>query len=141
MTAPSSDRHAAIMSLAGRMRICADIPPERIARWVARGVHIKRSPLVGKEITKWPGRDLGSQYHPGGAVSRILVVDDEQRICRFVARALEANGFQFQVAANGYEALRLVESQDYAVIVLDLLLPGLDGYEVLRRVLQANPAQ
>jgi two-component system copper resistance phosphate regulon response regulator CusR len=34
-----------------------------------------------------------------------------------------------------------VESQDYAVIVLDLLLPGLDGYEVLRRILRANPAQ
>ena len=74
-------------------------------------------------------------------MSRILVVDDEQRICRFVARALEANGFQFQVAVNGYDALRLAESQDYAVIVLDLLLPGLDGYEVLRRVLRANPAQ
>jgi len=67
----------------------------------------------------------------GVLVSRILVVDDEQRICRFVARALEANGFQFQVAGNGHEA----------VIVLDLLLPGLDGYEVLRRVLRANPAQ
>ena len=74
-------------------------------------------------------------------MSRILVVDDEQRICRFVARALEANGFQFQVAVNGHDALRLAESQDYAVIVLDLLLPGLDGYEVLRRVLRANPAQ
>ena len=74
-------------------------------------------------------------------MSRILVVDDEQRICRFVARALEANGFQIQVAANGYDALRLVETQDYAVIVLDLLLPGLDGYEVLRRVIRANPAQ
>jgi len=75
------------------------------------------------------------------AVSRILVVDDEQRICRFVSRALEANGFQFQVAVDGFEALRLVSNQDYAVIVLDLLLPGLDGYEVLRRVLRANPAQ
>jgi DNA-binding response OmpR family regulator len=74
-------------------------------------------------------------------VSRILVVDDEQRICRFVARALEANGFQIQVAANGHDALRLVEAEDYAVIVLDLLLPGLDGYEVLRRVIRANPAQ
>jgi two-component system copper resistance phosphate regulon response regulator CusR len=74
-------------------------------------------------------------------VSRILVVDDEQRICRFVARALEANGFQFQVAVNGYDALRLVESEHYAVIVLDLLLPGLDGYEVLRRVLRGNPSQ
>jgi DNA-binding response OmpR family regulator len=42
---------------------------------------------------------------------------------------------------NGYDALRLAESEDYAVIVLDLLLPGLDGYEVLRRVLRGNPSQ
>ena len=53
-------------------------------------------------ITNNLGRDLESQEQRGVAVSRILVVDDEQRICRFVARALEANGFQFQVAANGY---------------------------------------
>jgi len=37
-------------------------------------------------------------------------VDDEQRICRFVTRAFEANGFQIQAAVNGYEALRLAES-------------------------------
>jgi DNA-binding response OmpR family regulator len=42
---------------------------------------------------------------------------------------------------NGYDALRLAESEDYAVIVLDLLLPELDGYEVLRRVLRGNPSQ
>ena len=59
-----------------------------------RGVHMKRSVVVKAR--------LESEYHRGVAVSRILVVDDEQRICRFVARALEANGFQFHVAANGF---------------------------------------
>ena len=42
-------------------------------------------------------------------MSQILVVDVEQRICRFVTRAFEANGFQIQAAVNGYDALRLVD--------------------------------
>jgi DNA-binding response OmpR family regulator len=104
-----------------------------------RGVHIKRSPI--KRSPNGRGATWKVSTPGGGAVSRILVVDDEQRICRFLARAMEGNGFRIQVAVNGYDALRLVESQDYAVIVLDLLLPGLDGYEVLRRILRANPAQ
>ena len=74
-------------------------------------------------------------------MTRMLVVDDEQRICRFVARALEACGFRVDQAADGAEALRAVAANDYAVIVLDLLLPGLDGYEVLRRIVDADPGQ
>lgn len=74
-------------------------------------------------------------------MTRMLVVDDEQRICRFVARALEACGFHVDQAADGAEALRAIEANDYAVIILDLLMPGMDGYEVLRRVVDADPAQ
>src|SRR5262245_62337679 len=106
-----------------------------------RSVQVKRSPVVGKVITRDRGVVWAVSATREWGMNRILVVDDSQRICRFVARALEANGFQFDVAGNGYEALRLVESQDYAVIVLDLLLPGIDGYEVLRRVLRGNQAQ
>jgi two-component system copper resistance phosphate regulon response regulator CusR len=71
----------------------------------------------------------------------MLVVDDEQRICRFVARALEACGYRVDTVADGTAALRAIEANDYAVIILDLLLPGMDGYEVLRRVLDADPGQ
>src|SRR4029450_1584624 len=137
MTTPSSDCHAVLMSLAGCSMIEAKHSPPKTPeglRQLPRG-------RTHEPITSGRGRDLRRQHRRGVTVSRILVVDDEQRICRFVARALEANGFQIQVAANGYDALRLVETQDYAVIVLDLLLPGLDGYEVLRRVIRANPAQ
>jgi two-component system, OmpR family, response regulator len=74
-------------------------------------------------------------------MTRMLVVDDEQRICRFVARALEACGFRVDTAADGADALRAIEANDYAVIILDLLLPGIDGYEVLRRVVDADPGQ
>jgi two-component system copper resistance phosphate regulon response regulator CusR len=74
-------------------------------------------------------------------MSWALVVDDEHRICRFVARALEAHGFQVDAAATGHDALRLVAAKDYAVVVLDLLMPGMDGYEVLRRILEEDPMQ
>jgi two-component system, OmpR family, response regulator len=74
-------------------------------------------------------------------MTRMLVVDDEQRICRFVARALEACGYRVDTVADGTAALRAIEANDYAVIILDLLLPGMDGYEVLRRVLDADPGQ
>ena len=134
MTTPSSDCHAVLMSLAGRSMIeVKHSPPGGLRRLPWGRTH--------EPITSGSGARPGKTAPRGVTVSRILVVDDEQRICRFVARALEANGFQIQIAVNGHEALRLVESQDYAVIVLDLLLPGLDGYEVLRRVIRANPAQ
>ncbi|HEY3089429.1 MAG TPA: response regulator transcription factor [Jatrophihabitantaceae bacterium] len=74
-------------------------------------------------------------------MTRMLVVDDEQRICRFVARALEACGYRVDMVADGTDALRAIEANDYAVIILDLLLPGMDGYEVLRRIVDADPAQ
>jgi two-component system, OmpR family, response regulator len=78
----------------------------------------------------------------GGTMStRILVVDDELRICRFISRALGAQGFVVDVAGSGHEALRLVETHDYGVIVLDLLLPDINGYHVLRRIVEAKPSR
>lgn len=74
-------------------------------------------------------------------MTKFLVVDDEQRICRFVARSLATHGFHVDSAGSGAEALRLAEANEYALIILDLLLPGIDGYEVLRRLVENNPAQ
>jgi two-component system OmpR family response regulator len=74
-------------------------------------------------------------------MARFLVVDDELRICRFITRSLEAHGYQVDSAANANAALRLIAANDYALIILDLLLPDLDGYDVLRRVVEADPTQ
>jgi two-component system OmpR family response regulator len=71
----------------------------------------------------------------------VLVVDDEQRICRFVARALEGGGFQVDAAETGPKALHMIENHRYAVVILDLLMPGMDGYEVLTRIVAADPSQ
>jgi DNA-binding response OmpR family regulator len=74
-------------------------------------------------------------------MARILVVDDEPRICRFVSRALERDGHAVATATTGSEALRLATQKDYALVVLDLILPGLSGLDVLRELLAAQPSQ
>jgi DNA-binding response OmpR family regulator len=70
---------------------------------------------------------------------RILVTEDEPRIRAFVTRALEAEGFSTDGAGDGEEALRLARRERYDLVVLDLLLPRIDGLTVLRELRHANP--
>ena len=69
----------------------------------------------------------------------ILVVEDEPDIRRLVVLHLEGNGFRCRTAATGPEALRAARSRPPHLVVLDLLLPEMDGLEVCRR-LRADPA-
>jgi DNA-binding response OmpR family regulator len=70
---------------------------------------------------------------------QILVVDDEPRILAFVARRLKAEGFVVHQAADGVSALQAIGRTRYDLIVLDLLLPRLDGLSVLRRLAAEHP--
>src|ERR671930_1039190 len=72
---------------------------------------------------------------------KILVVDDEQRILRFVVRGLRAEGFVVDSADNGVGGLRKALESRYDLVILDLLMPGLDGTVVLRRLLAERPTQ
>src|SRR6266540_1124621 len=69
-----------------------------------------------------------------GATSTVLVVDDEQRLRELVRGYLEREGFGVLTAADGPVALDLARQQAPDVVVLDLMLPGLDGLEVCRRL-------
>jgi two-component system copper resistance phosphate regulon response regulator CusR len=68
-------------------------------------------------------------------VAHLLVVDDEPRIARFVSRALESHGHAVETARTGEDALLKAADRDFALVILDLLLPGLDGHGVLRELL------
>ena len=70
---------------------------------------------------------------------RLLVVDDEDRICRFLGRALRSAGYEVDCATTGPAALAAAAQHEYALVVLDLMLPGLHGSEVLRRMLAERP--
>ena len=69
---------------------------------------------------------------------RILIVEDEARIRAFLARAFAAEGFVVDVAADGEQGLQRALSGSYDSVVLDLLLPGPGGLEVLRQLHQRN---
>lgn len=69
---------------------------------------------------------------------RVLVIEDEANIAELVRYNLEREGFQVIVAQNGEEGLRLVGQHRPDVVLLDLLLPKLDGLEVCRRLRQAE---
>ena len=68
---------------------------------------------------------------PIGAGERVLVVDDEPDICALVAYHLAKAGFRVSTASTGPEALASAREEQPALVVLDLMLPGLSGYEVL----------
>ena len=65
---------------------------------------------------------------------RILVVDDEASITEFVGYALRKEGYLVDIADNGEAALALARQNAYDLFVLDIMLPGIDGYELCRRV-------
>lgn len=61
---------------------------------------------------------------------RVLIVDDEQRLARSLKAGLEAEGFAVDVAHDGTDGLWLAREHEYSAIVLDLMLPGVNGYTV-----------
>jgi DNA-binding response OmpR family regulator len=71
---------------------------------------------------------------------RILVVEDEARIRAFLARAFEAEGFQVDVVQDGEQGLSRALAGSYEFVILDLLLPGLDGLELLCELQRCRPS-
>ena len=69
---------------------------------------------------------------------RVLVVEDETRMAGLLKRALQEEGYAVDVAADGQEGLWLATENAYAAIVLDVMLPGLDGFEVCRRLRESG---
>jgi two-component system, OmpR family, copper resistance phosphate regulon response regulator CusR len=71
---------------------------------------------------------------------RILVVDDQAKTAKFLKRGLSEAGFVVDVAANGVDGLQLAQDLAFDLIILDVMLPNLDGWQVLTRLRQAGRA-
>lgn len=66
--------------------------------------------------------------------ARILIVDDEPSITEFVSYAMQKEGYLTEIASDGEEALRKIEQQHFDLFILDIMLPGIDGYGLCRRI-------
>jgi two-component system copper resistance phosphate regulon response regulator CusR len=65
---------------------------------------------------------------------RFLIVEDEKRIADFLSRGLESAGYAVDAAPDGKTAIEMVHATDYDLIILDLMLPDMDGLQVLERI-------
>jgi two-component system response regulator CpxR len=72
-------------------------------------------------------------------VDRVLIVDDDVELCRLLSERLTSEGFVLEAVHDGLHGLERALSQEYALVVLDLMLPGMHGLEVLRRVRNESP--
>jgi two-component system response regulator ResD len=81
-----------------------------------------------------PSTASGTDHKRGS----VLVVDDEPTIAEVVARYLERAGYRTQVAGDGLRAIELAGHERPDLVVLDLMLPGIDGLEVMRRLREAD---
>ncbi|MGH2821332.1 MAG: response regulator transcription factor [Actinomycetota bacterium] len=71
-------------------------------------------------------------------MKRILIAEDEPRISSFLQKGLKANGFTTSVAADGDEALAMMQTGEFDLMILDIGLPGRDGFQVLRELRRSD---
>lgn len=69
----------------------------------------------------------------------ILIVDDEKAVRNLLARVAERAGFAADTAKDGLEALEMLEKKQYEIVIVDLMMPRLNGYELVQRISELKP--
>ena len=74
----------------------------------------------------------------GEGKTRLLVIDDDKKLCRLIRDYLEPMGYEVESAYTGPEGLEKAQAGPYQAIILDVMLPGMDGFEVLKHLRRAS---
>jgi DNA-binding response OmpR family regulator len=78
--------------------------------------------------------DAGTSSANADGRTRLLVIDDDKKLCRLIRDYLEPMGYAVELAHTGPEGVERAAGESWAAVVLDVMLPGLDGFEVLKRI-------
>jgi len=70
---------------------------------------------------------------------RILLVDDEKTMVKYLSKRLIKRGFEINIAYNGLDALEQVKAADFDVVLLDVLMPGMNGIDTLKEIKKIKP--
>jgi DNA-binding response OmpR family regulator len=73
------------------------------------------------------------------AATRVLIVDDDAKLCRLIRDYLQPLGYDVHAAHTGPDGIAKALSEPFSALILDLMLPGMDGFEVLRRIRAESP--
>ena len=71
--------------------------------------------------------------------ARIMVIDDEESMCKFMKIMLNREGYEVTTSQSGSEALNILKERNYDLVIADLMMPGLNGLELLSRVKSLDP--
>ena len=88
--------------------------------------------MVSIELCKFVTQSMEAQTKP--TAERVLVIDDDVELCKLVTRYLVQEGFQIETVNDGAAGVERALSGNYALIVLDVMMPGVNGFDVLRRI-------
>jgi sigma-B regulation protein RsbU (phosphoserine phosphatase) len=117
---------------------------EYLVRPAANALASPDGPRVAAPILLQPGVDFTSPSPRSATPTRmaeghLLVADDDASNREMLARRLQRQGYRVSLASSGLEVLRLVRAQKFDLVLLDMIMPGLDGYQVLTRM-KSDPA-
>lgn len=114
------------------IRLAGDAPAEKILRYMCPGCEtIVRIDLQLDEVLS---SSSSGSYRTVPRKRTILVADDSDEILKQCETLLAANGYQVLLAADGVEALKIIREEHPDVVVLDLLMPRMTGFDVLREI-------
>src|SRR5437762_14226356 len=80
------------------------------------------------------GNELNSRPAAPQGKTRVLVIDDDRKLCRLIRDYLQPMGYEVSAAHTGTDGVERALGEDWDAVILDIMLPGLDGFEVLKRI-------
>jgi chemosensory pili system protein ChpA (sensor histidine kinase/response regulator) len=104
------------------------------ARLLVRQTSATAVPVVSRDATADSFAPYGEALEPKAAERLLLLIDDSLSIRKFVGRMLESAGYEVETAVDGEEGLRKASAQNYQIIITDLEMPKLNGYEVIQKL-------